>query len=620
MQNQLAGNANKTEVERLQNTYLSLPSMLYDRVAKSSSLEAFRYPDGESWKTLTWRQTGQRIRDIAAGLLHLGLRLEERCGVLSGTRLEWIFADLATVCAGGATTTVYPSNTASECAYIIGDADCQLVFVEDAEQVAKLRSVRDTIPSVKHIVVFDGEGDCDWVMTLEELMAFGRSYNEDNPTKLDDIAAAILPNQLATLIYTSGTTGQPKGVRLLHSCWVYEAESVHTLGLISEDDTQYLWLPLAHVFGKVLIATQLRIGFSTAVDGRIPKLVENLAVIQPTFMAAAPRIFEKVYNKVIAGAKAGGTVKYGIFKWALGVGRQVSAQRQKGQEPSGILAIQNKVANALVFSKLKATFGGRVKFFISGSAPLSREIAEFFHAADVLILEGYGLTESSAASFVNIPQAFKFGTVGHALPGTECKIAEEDGEILLRGPGIMSGYHNLPEVTANVLTDDGWFHTGDIGEMDADGYLKITDRKKDLIKTSGGKYVAPQLLEGRFKSLCPYASQIVVHGDRRNYCSALIALDEEALLQWAKDNNKHSASYVDLVKTSEVHGLIAPYIDKLNEGLPSYETIKKFLVLPKDLTIEDGELTPSLKVKRKVVEKKYMELLDSMYSGSIQTL
>ena len=390
--------------------------------------------------------------------------------------------------------------------------------------------------------------------------------------------------------------------------------------MISPNDLQYLWLPLSHSFGKVLEVGQIAIGFPTAVDGRIPKLIDNLAVVRPTFMAAAPRIFEKVYNKIIGKAQAAGGLKLKIFRWAVSVGREVSKLKQKRKEPSGLLAIKAKIADRLVFSKIRDTFGGRLRFFISGSAPLSRDIAEFFHAAGILILEGYGLTETSAATFVNRPATFEFGSVGEALPGTEIKIAPEDGEILLRGPGVMRGYHNLPEVTAEVFTEDGWFKTGDIGELSESGILKITDRKKDLIKTSGGKYVAPQALEGQLKAICPYVSQVIVHGDKRNYCTALITLDEESIGGWAKENGLAGKSYAEIATSDAAKTMIQGYIDKLNAGLARYETIKKFSILKADLTIESGDLTPSLKVKRKAVEKKHMATLDSMYEGAIAGL
>jgi long-chain acyl-CoA synthetase len=333
-------------------------------------------------------------------------------------------------------------------------------------------------------------------------------------------------------------------------------------------------------------------------------------------MAAVPRIFEKVYNKIVESSKQGHPIKQKIFELAVQTGKEVSRERQRGREPTGLLAIKARIADKLVFEKIKARFGGRVRYFISGSAPLSREIAEFFHACGILILEGYGLTETSAASFVNRPSKFAFGTVGMPMPGTEVKLAPEDGEILIRSPGVMHGYHNLPEATAEALTTDGWLRTGDIGEVDARGFLRITDRKKDLIKTSGGKYIAPQAIEGKLKATCPYISQVIVHGDKRNFVTALVTLDEEAITKWGRERGL-SRSYSELVAMPEVKQLLTPYFDEVNRTLAKYETVKQFAVLPKDLSVDEGELTPSLKVKRKVVEKKYASMLDKMYSGAI---
>jgi long-chain acyl-CoA synthetase len=551
------------------------------------------------------------VRHIAAGLRSLGLADEERCAILSGTRIEWILVDLGVLCAGGATSTIYPASTPDECAYIIADSASKLVFAENAAQVAKLVAKRGELTAVRNVVVIDGEGGHDgWVITLRELEAKGRDHDAARPEDYEKIARAIRPDALATLIYTSGTTGKPKGVELIHDCWVYEAEAIDGLQLLREDDVQFLWLPLAHSFGKVLEVAQIRIGFSTAIDGVIERLVENLGVVRPTFVAAVPRIFEKVHNKVVTGATEGGGAKAKIFAWAMGVGRRVSKLVQKGERPGALLSLQRAIAHKLVFSKLQARFGGRLRFFVSGSAPLARELAEFFHAADVLILEGYGLTESSAASFVNRPSHYKFGTVGPALPGTEVKIAD-DGEILIKGRGIMRGYHNLPEATAEAL-DGRWLRTGDIGEIDAEGFLKITDRKKDLIKTSGGKYVAPQMIEGLLKANCPYISQVVVHGDNRNYVTALVTLDEEAVKGWAKFHGV-DGSTAELAERAEVKALVKSALDPINATLPSYATVKKFAILPADLTIEGGELTTSLKVKRKVVESKYKSVLDGLY-------
>ncbi len=601
-------------------SFRSIPELFLYRIASTPDSEAFLSPRGAGWKSYTWRDVDARVRAIAGGLQELGLDSEQRCSLLCGTRVEWILCDFGTLCAGGATTTIYPSNTPEECAYILNDSASRYVFAENDEQIDKLLSVKEQLPSVEKVIVIDGcTGHDGWVISLADLEAMGDAYNAADPDAFDKTAKMVEPHHLATLIYTSGTTGQPKGVELTHDCWIFEGESMDAMGIMAATDRQYLFLPLAHSFAKVLEVAILRIGIPTAVDGRVDNLIENLAVIQPTFMGAVPRIFEKVYNKVVSGAHEAGGLKLRIFNWAVAVGGKVSDLRQQGKEPGGLLALQNAVADRLVFSKLRARFGGRIRFFISGGAPLSQDIAEFFHACGILILEGYGLTESSAASFVNRPEAYQFGSVGQAIPGVEVKIAESDGEIMLKGRGIMRGYYNLPDASAEVLSD-GWLHTGDIGQLDNNGFLRITDRKKDLIKTSGGKYVAPQKLEGKLKTLSPYISQVLVHGNMRNYCTALVTLNDEEIRKWATDNGLGSTNYADIASNDRTHAMIEPFVDTLNKELASYETIKKFALLPADFAQETGELTPTLKVKRKVVEAKYKDVLDNFYSGAIQNV
>ncbi len=590
--------------------------MLLHRIATTPDADAFQYPDGQGWKTLTWRQFGERVRHVASGLKDLGLKAEERCAIFSATRIEWILADLGILCGGGATTTIYPSTLPDDAAFIMNDSQTAYVFVDNDEQLQKVLAKRGELKTLRNVIVFDGQASADgFVLALADLEARGRTYDQKQPDAFEQVARAVRNDALATLIYTSGTTGRPKGVELTHDCWVYEGEGIDDLNLLSANDVQYLWLPLAHSFGKVLQAAQLRVGFKSAVDGRVDKLVDNLAVIRPTFAAAVPRIFEKVYNRVVGQAKAGGAAKYTIFKWALSVGREVSKLKQRNESPGLVLAAKYALATKLVFSKLQARFGGRLRFFISGSAPLSRDMAEFFHAAGILILEGYGLTETSAGTCVNRPDKFIFGTVGPPLPGTQVKIAE-DGEILIKGRGVMRGYHGLPEATAETLDKDGWLRTGDIGEL-VEGCVRITDRKKDLIKTSGGKYVAPQAIESKIKVLSPVISQALVHGNNRNFCVALITLDEESIKAWAKDNGLGSLSYRELTQHEQVKSMMQGLIDELNQGLANYESIRRFAILPADLTLEAGELTPSLKLRRKAVEDKYKATIDGFYSGNV---
>ena len=602
------------EIAVVENRARNVGEMFFARVKGSPNREAYRYPDeNEVWQSLTWAQTGEKVTNIAAGLVSLGIEPEERVAIASGTRIEWILADLAINAAGAATTTVYPTTMGDDVAYILADSDSRIVFAEDDDQVAKLRDKHSELPSVFKVVVFDGAGDGDWVMGFGELEELGKKYLAEHPTVVEDRVAATTPQHLATLIYTSGTTGRPKGVRLLHDSWTYEGASIDAGGFLSEDDLQFLWLPMAHSFGKVLLTTQLQIGFATAVDGRVPKIVENLAIVKPTFMGAAPRIFEKAYGRIVGMTEAEGGAKLKIFKWAEKVGLERSRLVRAGKPVPKALDIKFKVADKLVFSKVRDRFGGRVRFFISGAAALSTDIAEWFHAAGVLILEGYGLTETSAGAFVNHPDNFKLGSVGLAFPTSEVKIAA-DGEVLIRGPHVMEGYHNMSEESASSKDADGWLSTGDIGEIDAEGFLRITDRKKDLFKTSGGKYVAPSHVEGIFKGVCSLASQMVVHGADRNFCSALITLDPDAVAEWATQNGMEGKSYTDVVRSPEMEKVIQTNVDELNAKLNRWETIKKFKILDHDLTIESGELTPSMKVKRRIVEDNNKELLDGFYA------
>ncbi|MEU9417054.1 AMP-dependent synthetase/ligase [Streptomyces sp. NPDC048272] len=620
----------------IENRPPTVAALFLERVAATPNAEAYRYPvpaaggsgGPDDWKSLSWGQAAERVFAIAAGLADLGLQSEDRVALASNTRVEWILADLGVMCAGAATTTIYPSTNGEESAFILADSESRVLIAEDAKQLAKARAHRGDLPRLAHVVVLEAEDavahDTDpegWVLSLADLEARGKEYLAKHPEAIKERIGAITADQLATLIYTSGTTGRPKGVRLPHDNWSYMAKATVATGMINSDDVQYLWLPLAHVFGKVLTSGQIEVGHVTAIDGRIDKIIENLPIVQPTYMAAVPRIFEKVYNGAAGKARAAGGAKYKIFMWAAGVAREYAKVSQDNFRRTGNasvplgLATRHKVADALVFSKLRDAFGGKLRAAISGSAALAPDIGYFFAGAGIHILEGYGLTESSAASFVNPGEAYRTGTVGKPLPGTEVRIAD-DGEILLRGPGIMQGYHGLPDKTAEVLEADGWLHTGDIGELSPDGFLRITDRKKDLIKTSGGKYVAPAEIEGRFKAICPYVSSIVVHGADRNFCSALIALDGPAILTWAVDHGLEGKTYAEVVAAPETVRLVETYVQTLNEGLQRWQTVKQFRLLPRDLDVEHGDLTPSLKLKRPVVEREFKYLIDEMYAGS----
>ena len=590
--------------------------LILDRVAKSGPEEAFQTPTEDGgWRSYTWQQVFEEASEAAAGLVAIGTEPEQRVSIASNTRLDWIVADYAIMLAGAATTTIYPTTGAEDVGYILVDSHTRVLIAEDMEQAEKALENKDNLADLETIVIFDGEGNGDNIISWGDLKAKGRKLLEEKPDLIKDKVAAINGDSLATLIYTSGTTGKPKGVELTHSNWAYEGAAMSALGVILPDDVQFLWLPLAHSFGKVLMCAHLQVGGVTAVDGRVPKIVENLPVIRPTVMAAVPRIFEKVNAGVMRQVKEDGGAKEKIFNWAFAVGTEAHAKEAAGEKVGGFLAMKVNLADKLVFSKIRERLGGRLRYMVSGSAALSSDINTWFQVAGLPILEGYGLTETSAGSVVNRPGAIKSGTVGQPLPGTEVKIAP-DGEILLRGPGVMRGYRNRPEANEEVFgVEEGWFATGDIGVIDEAGRIKITDRKKDLVKTSGGKYIAPGAIEAQFKAHCPLAGAVVVIANNRKFASALVALDPDAITQWATTRNLDDTSVEAASKNPEIKAEVQAAIDSLNGELNHWETIKQFQILPRDLTVEGGELTPSLKVKRKVVEEEFAADVDAMYGG-----
>ncbi|MEU4481404.1 long-chain fatty acid--CoA ligase [Micromonospora sp. NPDC023966] len=602
--------------------YRSVPDMFLKRVADSPDRHAFAHPapddSGPVW--LTWEQVGQRAKAIAAGLHGLGVGLENPVAILANTRLEWVLADFGIMCAGGATTTVYPTTEPEDATYIVADSGSKVLFAENPAQAAKIAGT--AVPALTHVVLFDGAPDPAATvpqLTLAELEERGARALENEPDLIDMLVAGIGPDHLATLIYTSGTTGRPKGVELLHGGWCWEGVAQAELGLLHADDLQYLWLPLSHSFGKTLLCGATHVGLPTYVDGRVDKLVDLLGVIRPTLMCGAPRVFEKVYNKAVTTAQSAGGAKAKIFAWGVAVGKAKVALEQAGKPVPAGLKVKYALVEKLVFSKLQARLGGRMRVLVSGAAPLSKEIATFFAAANLPISEGYGLTETSAGAFVNPPDGLKIGSVGRAMGDLECRI-DTDGEILVRGKPVMRGYHNLPEETAAAFTEDGFFRTGDIGTLDDDGYLRITDRKKDLVKTSGGKYIAPSHIEGMFKAVCPYTSQAVVIGQARNYCTMLVTLDPDAIKGWAAGTPLEGRDYTAIVTSPEAQAMVEGYVTELNGKLNRWETIKKVTILPRDLTIEDGEVTPSLKIKRRSVETNFAGEIDKMYAGSLAEL
>ncbi|HEY5451020.1 MAG TPA: long-chain fatty acid--CoA ligase [Polyangia bacterium] len=587
------------------------------RVAASPDAVAFRYHDKDAWQGMTFREADGIAREIAAGLVARGVVPGDRICIVSQTRLEWVLCDIAIMLAGGIAVPIYASNTAEQCEFIVRDAGAKVVMVEDAAQRDKLVGLRDKLFTVAHIIQLTGEPQIGltpppvagatapsrFVQSLAELRGAGRQWGVAHPGELDAHAETVAPESMFTIIYTSGTTGIPKGVVLTHDNLVAGACSAIRAMQIETIDVQYLFLPLAHVLGRELEWATIQMGCETAFSRGTAQIKEDLVAIRPTFMAGVPRIFEKFHSGVKAALEQGSGLKRKIAAWALRVGAAQSAALRAGK-PGGGFAYW--LADRLVFSKLRARLGlDRATFLISGGAPLAAEIAEFFHGAGILILEGYGLTETFAAAFLNTRERFRFGTVGPALDVVECKIAD-DGEILMRGPSVFRQYYNNAAATAESVEPDGWFHSGDIGHLE-DGFLRITDRKKDLIVTAGGKKIAPQALENALKARSPLFSQVLVYGDKRPYCVALVTLSDDARKRFG------GAEFETLAASPEVKAALQVEIDGLNGTLASYESIKKFAVLPADLTEASGDLTPKLSVKRKVVIDKYRSVIEELY-------
>jgi long-chain acyl-CoA synthetase len=582
---------------------------LVDRqVRENGERAAVRHKRDGRWQEVSWAELARRARDVSDGLASIGVRPGDRVAVLGDTNLEWMLADLGVLGAGAVTATIYQSNQPEECRYILEHSGARLVFCDSPVQVAKIRAVRDRLPALEGIVRAQGPAADGFERTLADLEALGRGWRQAHPRAHEERVAALGPGDVATLIYTSGTTGNPKGVALTHGNWAYEAAAVESVRVVTPDDVILLFLPMAHSFAKVIQAAWLATGCSCAFVEGLDKIMDNASEVRPTVMPAVPRIFEKAYNTVISKGFASPGLKGKLFRLAMESFDSYAEARTAGREYTSFGLL---VGKRLVFPKLRAAlderFGGRMRFFVSGGAPLAPKIAWFFDLLGFTILEGYGLSESSAASFVNRPGANRVGTVGPPVPGTEVRIAD-DGEILIRGPGVMKGYWNDAAATAEALRD-GWLYTGDIGHLEGE-HLRITDRKKDIIVTAGGKNVAPQNLENELKT-DPLVSQVMVHGDRRKFLSALVTLNEENARKWAADHGISAAA--PLHAHPSVIARIQQAIDAMNERQASYSTIKKFAILPKDFTQETGELTPTLKVKRKVVTQKYRELLDGFY-------
>jgi len=605
----------------------SVYELFENQVAARKDKPAVQRKVNGTWTEVTWGTMDTEVKKIAGGLVKYGVQAKDRVTIISNTRMEWITADLGILGAGGVTVPIYQSSTADDAAYILNDAGVVAVIAEDDSQLKKLRSIKADIPAVKKVIAMTGSVDgSDWEISWEQFLKEGAEYLAGHADEVKARSSGLTKDDLLTLIYTSGTTGKPKGTMLPHDAMLYEAEAIHKVQLFTPNDIQYMFLPMAHVFAKVLESIWFQEGHIMAFwTGDMKKIVDELGEVRPTMMCSVPRIFEKVHAKVTADVAATPGIAGKIAQWGLVQGEKAAKIEMTGGKPGGLAwTLAQKLVFTKLQAKLAARFGGRLRFFVSGGAPLGKDLAYFFKYAGVTICEGFGLTETSAASAVNLPGSVRIGTVGRPIPGTEFKVAG-DGELLIRGRGVMTGYWNRPDATKEVFDDEGWFHTGDIGVIDGDGYIRITDRKKDIIVTAGGKNVAPQNLENQIKAKGSMISQVVVHGDKRKFLSALVTLDEDATKAFAASKGISGANHKELSQKPEILAEIDAVFKTMNGILASYESIKKWKVLDHDFTVGDKPeekgkpgaelLTPSLKVKRKAVNERYKDIFDAFYEG-----
>lgn len=590
--------------------YQNVYEMLQETVQRQPDSGAYRWfsADGTTMQSVTWAQFHDTVRTAAKALIALGIQKNDKVNILSYTCYEWVVTDFACTSIGAVTVGIYQSNLAKDCKYIINHSDAVLVFAENEEQLAKLDEIRDEIPNIRKVILFRGESrDDGWVISFQDFLALGKDVDD---AAFEKMAGAVQPDDPAGIVYTSGTTGVPKGAVLTHDNIAFTAQSALESTKVEPGKEQFLFLPLAHVFARILIYTTLLAGVQTTFTRSMDTIVEDIQKAKPHFFASVPRIFEKVYSRVVSGAEEKGGLALKIFRWACDVGDRVSDCKLNKQPIPAMLNLQYKLASKLVFSKLQAALGGRIEWCISGAAPLNPEIAKFFHAAGILILEGIGMTENTSFTNVNRYDNYRFGWVGPPGPGIEQKIAE-DGEILYRGRNVMKEYYKMPEETAETITEDGWLHTGDLGEIDEDNFLRVTGRKKDLIITAGGKNVAPAAIEGVLAT-SKYINQVCVVGDKKKYLTALVTLDRENIEAYAQENNIAFSDFDELMQKPEIKALIDAEVAEKNKNFASFETIKKVTIVP-EFTIDNGMLTPTLKVKKNVVVEKYKEEIEKMY-------
>lgn len=590
----------------------NLVAVFESTVQRCQARPCFRYVENGTWQTLNWLEVRSKVTRLSGGLRRFGIKLGDRVCILSKTRCEWTIADLAIMASGAVVVPIYESSTPDQICYIIENSGAKVIFVENESQYKKVLSVQKKLPELRQIICFDelsSKKPIEGVYSLDEAMMLGGDAGEKVYRESIDL---LKPENEASFVYTSGTTGDPKGAVLTHKNFLAALDSAAEVLHFDVDTESLIFLPLAHILARMVQFIQLSDGFVHCYAESIDRLLANITEVRPHFIASVPRIFEKIHSRVLQDVAASSPMKKNIFHWALGVGRERSRYLLNQQRVPILIAAQYELAHRLVFSKLHKKLGGRMKFFISGGAPLSAEVGAFFHAFGFEILEGYGLTETTALVSINRPGATKMGTVGKPFSGMALKIAA-DGEILTKGGAVFSGYYKNPESTAEAIDAESWFHTGDIGELDAEGFLRITDRKKDIIVTAAGKNIAPQNIENLIKT-DPYISQIVIHGDRRKFLSALVTLEKPEIEKFAKLHHIPFDKYDELVANEKVFDFIRTRIDEKNKQLAKYETIKRFAILPDDFSVESGELTPTLKIKRKVIAQKYRSIFDNFYA------
>ncbi|HEX5713429.1 MAG TPA: AMP-dependent synthetase/ligase [Solirubrobacterales bacterium] len=566
---------------------------------------AVRYKDGDGWVSKSFSEVREIVRPLALGLAELGVQKGDRVSILGNTRPEWTYFDFAALSIGATVVPIYQTNSPEECRYVLENSDAKVVVVEDDEQLEKIRQVRDQLPQLQHVVRMTGSSDD--ALSAEQLAA--KASGDD--ARWQELYSAVTPADICTFIYTSGTTGPPKGCVISHGNYRAMLDMVNETSVIENEDVTYLYLPLAHSFALLIQLGSFDLGATIAYWERDPlKIMPNLAELKPSYFPSVPRIFEKIYTMATSAMEKEGGIKKKVFDWSIKVGGKMRETERSGRQPGFLLKRQYAFADEKVLSKIRNLFGGNLRLAVSGAAPINPEILRFFDAAGVLVLEGWGMTETSTAATISSPDDFKIGTIGKPFPGCEVKIAG-DGEILVKGPNVFQGYHKNEEATRETIVD-GWLHTGDIGEIDSEGFIKITGRKKDIIITAGGKNITPANLEADIKQH-PLVSQCVVVGDRRPYLVALVTLDPEEAVAYAKENGLPEDP-AQLAANPDIKASIEAHVEEINKNYARVEQVKKISILPEDLSQENGELTPTLKVKRAVVAQKHESSIEALYA------